>query len=115
MSDTTTVLNNLAHPAQFNLLADYQGAAQTANAIWQNRDWQAKQAAGQAFQQSVNPDGTPNQALLNQNLAAAGPTAALAAQDSSQKGQTLDKGTFDLHMQRLTGMNAAAMALTAQY
>lgn len=78
---------------------------------WANRDAQARQAAGQAFQNSLNPDGTPNQARLNQNLVAAGPTAALAAQESSQKGVTLDTDTFALHSKRLAGVSAAMMQL----
>ncbi len=63
----------------------------------------------------MNPDGTPNQARLNQNLVAAGPQAALAAQDSAQKGQTLDQDTFVTHMARLTSLSGAAMGLAAQY
>ncbi len=109
------LLNSIAHPTVVNPLAAYGQANQVAAGIWANRDFQARQAAGQAFQQSVNPDGTPNQTALNRNLVAAGPTAALAAQDSSQKGQTLDNETFNTHMKRLTSLNAAAMALTAQY
>jgi hypothetical protein len=108
------LLNMLAHPQGIDIAKDYQNANLLAQGIWANREMQAKQAAGQAFQSSLNPDGTPNQARLNQNLAA-DPTTALAAQQSSQMGQTLDNEQFDTHMKRLTGVNAAAMALTAQY
>lgn len=110
-----SILDQIANPKQVNLLGAYQGANDVARGIWANRQSQANQLAGEAFQNSVNPDGTPNQARLNQNIVAAGPQAALAAQQASQRGQDLDTSTFDTHMKRLTGVNAAAMALTAQY
>jgi hypothetical protein len=109
-----SVLSSLAHPATINLLQDYKDASSAANAIWENRNWQAKQAAGNAFRSSINPDGTPNQTQLNQNLAA-DPTTALAAQQSSQAGQTLDSSTYVTHMARLSNLSGAAMALLAQH
>ena len=55
------------------------------NRMWQNRTMQSNQAAGQAFQQSIGPDGQLDQPGLNQRLAA-DPNAALAAPGMSQQG-----------------------------
>ena len=110
-----SLLDSLAHPAQVNYLDTVDKASRAALLINANRKIQAEQLAGEAFQRSINQDGTPNQNALNQNLVAAGPGAALAAQESSQKGQTLDQDTFMTHMARLTSMGGAAMALASQY
>src|SRR4051812_35684411 len=120
MSDTLanalkggSLLDKIADPTVVNPLAAYQGAAQTANAIWTNREAQAKQAAGEAFQNSINDDGTPNQPALLQALKA-NPQAALAAQQSAQLGQTLDNSTFDTHMKRLGAGAAGFTQILAQ-
>jgi hypothetical protein len=103
------------NPAQVNPLAAITSANQAAQAEFETRAWQAKQAAGQAFQSSIDPaTGRPRQTVLLQNLAR-DPNAALAAQPSAQAGQTLDEGTRSTHLAKLTGMNAAMIALTAQY
>jgi hypothetical protein len=115
MADTGNVLDMIAHPVVADPLAALQRGLQTREIANRNALFQAKQATGQAFQNSLNPDGTPNQAALNQNLAAAGPVAALNAQESSQAGQTLDQGTLLTHMARLTSLGNAAMGLASQY
>jgi hypothetical protein len=111
MSGSNALLDAIAHPPQVNLLADYQGAANTANAMWQNRLWQAQQQAGQIAQRSMNPDGTQNQALLNQGLAAGGPGVALAAQHTSQAGLTNATGEQDMAMKRTNFINAQLPSL----
>jgi hypothetical protein len=73
--------------------------------MYTNRLLQARQAAGQAFQQSIGPDGTPNQNLLMQNLAA-NPNAAMAAQESAQAGQNLASTNL--------GFNTAQQTIMAQ-
>ena len=121
MSDTLanalrggSILDRIANPVTVNPLAAYTGALQTAGGVWANREAQARQAAGQAFLNSINPDGTPNQAALMTGLKS-DPTTALAAQEAATRGQTLDTNTFDLQTKRLTQLYGAGVALTAQY
>ena len=98
---------------QVNPLAAISAGNQAAQQEYQTRAWQAKQAAGNAFLQSIDPaTGQPNQAQLLRNLQA-NPTSALAAQSSAQSGQTLDQETYDLHNKRLTGMMNAGGQLIA--
>ncbi len=108
------LIATLAHPKQFNYLDIQQGAAQAAESIWRTREWQAKQAAGEAAQQSFNADGTPNQPALLQNLKAAGPGAALAAQNSAQMGQTLSQEQQIQHIQRIQRTTASMAQLLNQ-
>lgn len=96
-----------------NPLTQYAQTIQTTNGLLGLRAQQAKQAAGQAFQASINPDGTTNQTALLQNLAA-NPAAAMSAQDSAQAGQTLSTGEYAQHMARLNyGASGAVQLLTA--
>jgi hypothetical protein len=112
---SASVLQGIMNPAQVNPLAALNSATQTAGGIYDLRQKQAVEAAGQAFQASIDPEtGMPRQSVLMQNLAK-DPRAAMAAQTSAQAGQTLDNNTLNTHLTRLTGLNAAAMALTAQY
>ena len=83
-----------------NPLAMQGQVANTANALLGVRQLQSQQAAGQAFQASINPDGTTNQTALLQNLKA-DPTAAMAAQTSAQAGQTLSSAEYTQHMMHL--------------
>lgn len=113
MADSN-VLDMIANPKIADPLGAITRGLQARGLANANALFQAHQAAGEAFQNSLNPDGTPNQPQLNMNLRAAGPTAALAAQESSQAGQTLDQTTFATHMARLTSLGNAAMGLVAQ-
>jgi hypothetical protein len=83
------ILDALAHPATINLLADYKDASQTANNIWQNRDWQAKQAAGEAQQGGIDANGQYQPAQALNLLKAAGPGAALAVPTTLTNNQNL--------------------------
>ena len=95
-----------------NALAMQGQVAQTANALLGVRQLQAQQAAGQAFQASINPDGTTNQTALLQNLKS-DPAAAMAAQPAAQAGQTLSSAEYAQHMTHLQyGANAGAQLLT---
>ena len=124
MSDTTNALsgssgansgliNALAHPTVVNPLAAYQGALQTANSMYEVRQKQAQQAAGEAFLNSIDPaTGQPNQALLMQNLKS-NPATAMYAQESAQRGQNLDTTTYNLHNARLDSVMSGAGQLIA--
>lgn len=108
MSDTLSnalrggsVLDRIANPVVANPLAAYGNALTVANQVWANRQAQAEQAAGEAFQNSINPDGTTNQAQLLKNLAG-NPTAALAAQKAAIAGQGLSSAEYTQRMARLT-------------
>src|SRR3954463_4544877 len=107
-----SLLSALAHPQILNPLAAYQGAAETANSIWRTREWKARQAAGEAFQGSINPDGTTNQPGLNRRLAA-DPATALAAAAMSQAGLTNageEQGQTIKRMGIMTGLAAPLLA-----
>ena len=106
-----SVLDAIAHPTTIspNLLQSYGQGQQIARQVWDNRQNQANQLAGQAFQNSIDPaTGLPNQAQLNKNLIAAGPGVALAAQASSQTGLT---NAGDSQTQALKGLTAQSTAL----
>jgi len=85
-----SLLNQIAHPSSFNPLASANSAATAATNIWSVRDAQAKQAAGEAFQGAIDPStGVFNPEKFRQNLQAAGPGAALAAQSGLGANQAL--------------------------
>jgi hypothetical protein len=104
----STVLSGIMNPAQVNPLAALNSATQTAGGIYDLRQKQAVEAAGQAFQASIDPEtGMPRQSVLMQNLAK-DPRAAMAAQSSAQAGQTLDVAAYNQHSARL-GRGADAL------
>lgn len=112
---SSSVLGALANPAQVNPLADYAGAAKTANALYGVREKQALQAAGQAFLSSIDPaTGQPNQSQFLQNMQA-DPTTAMAALESARGGLSLDTGTYNLHMSRLGNLSNGMGQLIADY
>ena len=108
------VLNALAHPAQINLLSAYGDAARTADAIWRNRMWQAKQAAGEAQSTAIDPNGVyqPNVAL--QNLAQTGSTGALAAPETLSNSQALSDAQLAQGLKSASFINQASGAALAQ-
>src|ERR1700761_9019533 len=92
MSDTLSNAlsrNSIPAPVVMNPLAAYSNALQVAHGVWANRSIQAQQLAGQAMTDAIGPDGTFDPAKANQNLAAAGPDAALAAQEMIKNSQAL--------------------------
>jgi len=88
-----------------NPLALAGQAAQIQNAVNANRLYQSRVAAGQAFQQSIGPNGTPNQNLLLQNLAA-NPQAAAMAQESANSGQALVNSNFGFNTAQQTALSS---------
>jgi len=116
MADSSNaLLDSIANPKQVDIGADYGTANRLAAGIWANRLSQSQQAAGQAFQDSIGADGTPNQTQLMQNLKAAGPGAALSAQTAAQSGQSLDNSTFTTQMTRVGMMTNANLQLLTDY
>lgn len=85
-----------------NPLAAITAGNEAAKAEYEARQWQARQAAGQVFQRSIDPTtGALNQADFMRGLSNT-PMTALEAMAAAQKGQTLDKDTYDLHNARLS-------------
>jgi hypothetical protein len=120
MSDTlsnalrgNSLLDRIANPTVVNPLASQARGLDVAQKLWTNREAQARQAAGEAFQNSINPDGTPNQTALLQNLKA-NPQAALAALPTARDAQGLDNSTYDTHMKRLGAGAAGFTQILAQ-
>lgn len=108
-----SVLDRIANPVVANPLAGIAAASQAAESTWRNRLSQAEQAAGQVFQASINPDGTPNQAALMTGLKQAGPVAALAAQAAAQRGQNLDADTLKTNLARASYAASQGMGVLA--
>jgi len=111
----SNVLDAIAHPATVNLLADYQGAAQTAHSIWQNRGDQANALRGQLIQQATGPDGNVDMPTFNRLASQAGPAYAPAAAEGlnqstevagAQQGQALKSMTAMSAMLDSLGPNA---------
>jgi hypothetical protein len=109
------VLSSIAHPNVVNPLAAYKDALSTAGGVYDLRQKQANEAAGQAFLNSIDPaTGLPRTALLNQNLRA-NPATAMAAQEAAAKGQTLDHNTFVTNMAKSDAVSGAITGLIGQY
>jgi len=102
----------LAPPVVVNPLAAQTTALDAAGKVYQLRQQQSKEAAGQAFQNSLNPDGTPNQSAFLSNLKA-NPTAAMSALETAQQGQTLDHNTYVTHSARVNAGMAGMGQLIA--
>lgn len=109
------LLSALAHPSVVNPLAAYSDAARTANSIWANRDWQAKQAAGEAQQGGIDPatgEYSPNRAM--QLLSQRGPDAALAAGPTLESSQRLSDAQLAQAQKKLEWVGKVSQdALTA--
>lgn len=105
------LLSRIANPTQVNLLASYQGAAQAAHGIWANRQDQANQLSGQAQQDAIGSDGTYSPEKYRQNLQAAGPGAALAAQSGLSSNQALSTDQLEQAHKKLAYVNSASGAL----
>src|SRR5580765_4167043 len=98
-----------------NPLAAITAGNQAAAGLYDLRQKQAQEAAGQAFLNSIDPNtGQPRQTVFNQNLAR-DPKTAMAALSASTSGQAIDHNTFVTNMARLTGVGNAAMGLVAQH
>jgi hypothetical protein len=108
MAEGNSLLDTLAHPTVVNPLAAFQGAAQTANSIWEIRAHQARQAAGEAYQQATDPvTGEVDPAKAQAIMAAMGPRASLAAQSSATSGQALKSANLGFNQQQQVGIGRA--------
>jgi hypothetical protein len=104
-----SVLDRLANPTVVNPLAAYSNALQTANSVWQNRAQQAAQLSGQAYQGAIDAQGNFDPVKYRQNLAAAGPDAALAAGAGVTNAQALQGAQID-QAGRLRNLVASELA-----
>ena len=113
MSGSSSILDRIANPTTLNPLDAFSKALTVNNALNQNKLFQAKQAAGQAFQSSLNPDGSTNQATLLQNLKA-DPSAALYAPETAQAGQTLSADEYGQQVKRMAYGASGFMQILAE-
>lgn len=90
-----SLLDRIANPATVNPLAAYSDALKTAQGVWANRQAQAQQLAGQAYQGAIDEQGNFDPVKFRQNLVAAGPNAALAAGAGVTSAQELQGAQID--------------------
>ncbi len=102
----TGFLNSIAHPKQANYLDITSGAADTAGKIWQNRQWQARQAVGEAYQGATNPTTGQIDLAAAQRQISQNPAAALEAEGTATRGTELAN--------KQLGLNGAQMALAGR-
>jgi hypothetical protein len=108
------LLNSLAHPATVNPLAAYAGATNVANSVWENRLNQARQAAGEAYQQATDPNTGQVDPARAQALIAANPRAALAAQGSATSGQQLQQANTLFNQQQMGAIGRSIGSVLTQ-
>jgi hypothetical protein len=115
MADSNgNILDMIANPRVANPLAAVTQGLEAARLSNDNKLFQARQAAGQNFLDSINPDGTTNQARLLSGMKA-NPGTALAAQPSAQAGQTLSADEQQQRFVRLQYAASGAASLLAKY
>ena len=95
-----SVLDAIAHPTTLNPLDAYSKALQVNQLVNANKAFQARQAAGQAYQAATDPVTGQVDAGRAQALIAADPRAALAAQESATSGQALTAATSQFNQQQ---------------
>ena len=101
------------NPAQVNPLAAMTSAAQTAGTIFDMRQKQATQAAGEAYQGAIDPttgEFDPNKFRIN--LQAAGPVAAMAAGPALANTQSISSDQLNQMRAKAGWANTAAGSLT---
>jgi hypothetical protein len=106
-----SVLDAIAHPQVVNPLAAYAGAIGTARSVYDLRQQQANEAAGQAYQGAINPqtgEFDPNE--LRRRLAASGP-AAMAAGATLLNTQQISSNQLEQNLAKLKWWNSAAANL----
>jgi hypothetical protein len=109
---SSTVLQGIANPAQVNPLAAMTSAAQTAGTIFDMRQKQATQAAGEAYQGAIDPQtGEFNPNKFRQNLQAAGPIAAMATGTSLANTQSISSDQLNQNLKKAGWVNSAAGAV----
>jgi hypothetical protein len=108
------LLNSIAHPQGLspNLLSAYGAGQDIAGKMWGNREWQAKQAVGEAQQAAIDPKtGEFSPELFRKNLQQAGPVAALSAQSGLGATQTISDAQLAQVEKKLAWVNATAGAV----
>ncbi len=107
---SSSVLEGIANPPQFNPLAAQNSAVQAAHNMLTLRGLQAKEAAGQAYQGAINPETgefDPNRlrTLLSQN-----PTAAMEAGATLSNTQNISSNQLEQARAKATWVNARSGA-----
>jgi hypothetical protein len=108
---SSSVLQGIANPAQVNPLAAMNSAATAARNVYELRDLQAREAAGQAYQGATDENGefSPNRLrqLLSQN-----PAAAMAAGTTLANTQQISADQLQQNLKKAGWANTAAGSLT---
>ena len=110
---SSSVLQGIMNPAQVNPLAAMTSAGQTAGTIFDLRQKQATQAAGEAYQGAIDPttgEFDPNKFRIN--LQAAGPVAAMAAGPALANTQSISSDQLNQMRAKAGWANTAAGSLT---
>src|SRR5215471_9357436 len=110
-----SVLDSIAHPNVLDPAAAYTKAAGAAANIWDVRQKQAAQAAGEAYQNAIDPQSgafDPNK--FRANLAAAGPSAAMAAGTSLANVQNISYNELQQAKDRSEALDASLSGLLSK-
>lgn len=106
----TNVLNSIANPTVVNPLAAMSSAMQTARGVYDVRQQQANQAVGQAYQGAIDAQGNLDPQRFRQNLAQAGPVAAMAAGEGLQNIQNIGSNQYQMDVSRRNIVNGIAVS-----
>lgn len=108
------LLASIAHPKTVNYLDVMGDAQKVAQGIWRNRESQANQLSGQAYQGAINPaTGEFSPEKYRQNLVGAGPGAALAAREGLTTNQQLSDQQLKQAFAKLGFVQSQAGAMLA--
>src|SRR5215472_5021758 len=110
-----SVLDSIAHPNVLDPARAIGSAATAADAIWRVRGTQAAQAAGEAYQNAIDPQsGAFDVNRFRANLAAAGPTAALAAGHELANVQNISYNELQQAKDRSEALDASLSGLLSK-
>ena len=109
-SFSSGLLDSLAKPAQVNYLDVVDKASKAALYINEARKTQAQQLAGEAQLNAIDQNGVYQPNVAGQNLAAAGPGAALAAGATLESSQRLSDQQLAQAKAKTDWVNSAAGA-----
>src|SRR5215471_1413887 len=110
-SRSGSVLDSIAHPNLLNPAAALAGAVGTARGVYELRQQQANEAAGQAYQGAINQEtGEFDPNRFRTLLAQSGP-AAMAAGAALLNTQQISSNQLDQNLKKLTWWNGAAANL----
>jgi len=108
------VLGAIANPVVANPLAAYAGAVNTADTLMRLRQLQAQQVAGQAYQGAIDENGAFSPERFRQNLAAAGPGAAMAAGPALANVQNIASNQLAMAQNKSAELNSTLGALLSK-